>query len=63
MKMDMEAAERIRRNAKALARDLDYYADKGSENATNLLEYLEHLGEEIDNVIEAFGEAQEEMEF
>lgn len=49
MKMDMEAAERIRRNARALARDLDYYADKGSE--------------EIDNVIETFGETQEEMDF
>jgi hypothetical protein len=63
MKMDMEAAERIRRNARALARDLDYYADKGSENAINLLKHLEHLGEEIDNVIETFGETQEEMDF
>lgn len=63
MKMDTEAAERIRRNAKALARDLDYYADKGSENAVNLLEYLEYLGEEIDHVIEAFGEPEREVEF
>lgn len=60
--MNPTDAERIRRLCNALAGELNKYA-ANSTNANNLIEYLEHLGEELDNVIEAFETGQKEIDF